>query len=120
MSSNGGVKAKWTNKGRVLDTPSLKGSEATKTLRMNSFTYKSRKLFNSLPQEVRDFGGADTTVNQFKAVLDDYLSKVPDQPRDLVNGFLPAATDPNTGQISNSIEHWRKFLQKSNPEYNWN
>ena len=120
VSTNEAVKEKWGLKGRTLEVPGLKGSPGTRTLRQGSFTYRSAKLYNSLPREVRDYGGAGSTVGEFKTLLDEYLSRIPDQPRDLVGGFLPAPVDIHTGTNSNSIEHWRPLLQKLNPYYNWN
>ena len=120
VSSNEGVKEKWGPKGRTLEVPGLKGSQRTRTLRQGSFTYRSAKLYNSLPREIRDFGGEGASVQEFKVLLDGYLSRIPDQPRDLVGGFLPAPVDIHTGANSNSIEHWRPLLQKLDPYYNWN
>ena len=53
----------------MITIPRLKGSLAVKTLRMNSFTYRAGMVFNSLPREVRDFGGAGVGVNEFKGIL---------------------------------------------------
>lgn len=120
VSTNGAVTAKWGLKGRTLVVPGLTGSAATKTLRRASFTFRSAMLYNSLPRELRDYGGAGTTPTGFKSMLDTYLELVPDQPRDLVGGHLPAAVDINTGVNSNSLVHWRSFLQSRNPQYTWN
>ena len=76
-------------------------------------------VFNSLPREVRDFGGAGVGVNEFKGILGGYLDKIPDQLRDLVNGNMPLAVDIHSGQNLNSIVHWRGLMEKDCPEYTW-
>ena len=119
VSSNEGVREKWGTRGRTLEVPGLKGSQRTKPLRQASFTYRSAKLYNTLPRHIRDYGGAGGTVQEFKTLLDGYLSKIPDQPRDLLGGYLPAPVDIHTGTNSNSIEHWRPLLQRLDPYYNW-
>ena len=119
MCSNEGIKEKWGPKGRELMVPGLKGSQRTRTLRQTSFTYRSAKVYNSLPRFVRDYGGGGATLTEFKSLLDSYLSKVPDQPRDISGGYLPAAVDIHTGENSNSLEHWRHLLQKLDSNYNW-
>ena len=103
--SNEGVKEKWGSRGREMVVSGLKGSQRTRTLRQASFTYRSAKVFNSLPRSIRDYGGAGASVQEFKTLLDGYLSKIPDQHRDLLGGFLPAPVDIHTGSNSNSIEH---------------
>ena len=117
--TNEAVKERWGTKGRELVVPGLKGSQRTKSLRQASFTYRSAKVFNSLPRFVRDYGGGGCTLTEFKSYLDSYLSRVPDQPRDSLGGFLPAAVDIHTGDKSNSLVHWRPLLQKLDNTYNW-
>ena len=120
VANNGGIEAQWTShKGRQIILPRLRGSQSVKTLRVNSFTFRAGKIFNSLPMAVPNFGGAGTTLGEFKSILGDYLNRVPDRPRDLVNGLMPEPVDSVSGQNSNSLVHWRIYLEKSYPEYKW-
>ena len=48
-----------------------------KTCKDNSFFVKGPKLFNCVPQEIREFEGK---LNTFKQKLDKFLRTVPDQP----------------------------------------
>ena len=43
-----------------------------------SLRVKGARLFNILPKEIRDLDSC--TVDTFKATLDEWLNKVPDQP----------------------------------------
>ena len=69
---------------------------------------------------VRNYGGVGMSLEGFKVTLRNYLDKVPDRPRDVSSGWMQAAVDQVTGSNSNSIIHWRIFLNKTNPEYEWN
>ena len=58
--------------------PSNVGTKAFKTLRSNSFLFAGPKLFNSLPEGIRR--RVDYELDEFKCILDSYLSTIPDNP----------------------------------------
>ena len=89
-----------------------------KKLWENSFAVKAGHVFNSLPKFVRNHVGGD--VNGFKTVLNSYLSVVPNNPRDVGSGSYSLPTDPNKHTKSNSLIHWRTYLEKKFPKYRWN
>ena len=64
---------------------------AVKRARESSLGVKGCQLFNLLPPTIRSMTGVSTDV--FKKALDDFLSKVPDQPP--VSG-LPRAAATNS------------------------
>ena len=119
VPSNGAVKEKWGNRGRMMIILRTKGSLAVRTLRDGSFTVRSGRLFNSLPHYLRDYSGEKATLNGFKNQLDRFLQFVPDRPRDTSGGWLPVAIDQTTGLNSNSLVHWMILLRKTNPEFWW-
>ena len=54
-------------------------------LRWQSFLVNGPKLFNSLPQEIREFPldelvSQKQAINKFKEILDEYLTTIPDEP----------------------------------------
>ncbi len=81
-------------KGRLCKIPALvtQARESIKTLKDASFAVRGPKLFNFLPQNIRDKTGC--SVESFKNILDQYLRDIPDQPR------LPGYP---TNNASNSI-----------------
>ena len=68
--------------------------------------------------QIRNYGGFDTSLQGFKAILGSYLRLVPDKPRDNQGGWFPNPVN-ETGQHSNSLIHWRPWLQKGCPYYSW-
>jgi hypothetical protein len=97
-----------SRRGRTITVPSLNGSDrhkAVRTLRDSSFQSEGPKLFNSLPQELRNL---DSSVEVFKAHLDKYLQNIPDHPA--VPGHVPAAQRTN-GSPSNSVRDWPRKIQ---------
>ena len=67
--------------------------------RESSMAVKGANLFNLLPQEIRNMNIKHSSldkVGEFKAKIDQYLSKIPDQPT--IQGFGRAAE-------SNSLLH---------------
>ena len=50
----------------------------------------------------------------FKRTLGHYLKAIPDLPRDPAGGWWPDPTD-HQGRNSNSLHHWRPYLQKNHP-----
>ena len=67
--------------GTFCRIPRVRTSASAKvqTLRRNSFAFKGPRLFNKMPQCIRDISGCSTT--EFKKKLDDVLKMYPDQPR---------------------------------------
>ena len=67
--------------GRVCDIPQIvrHSSSNIKRLREASLTVKGQRLFNSLPQDIRNITGS--TVEVFKRALDQYLHGIPDEPQ---------------------------------------
>ena len=67
-------------RGRECTVPIISNSAApvTKKIRANSFAIRGPRLFNTLPQSIRDLSGCK--VEAFKGELDKYLSSVPDEP----------------------------------------
>ena len=73
-----GVTAKESpRRGRLCNRPSLNGKVSK--LREASLAYQGAKLFNALPKEVREL--TNVSLEKFKAALDAFLSKVPDEPQ---------------------------------------
>ena len=52
---------------------------AIKTRKEHSFTVKRPQLFNKLPQHIRNL--TNCSIHTFKSNLDNYLNRIPDQPR---------------------------------------
>ena len=71
------------------------------TLRENSFQVHAPKLFNSLPKQVRN--KSKCSVDDFKAVLDDFLASVPDEPNVSGTEYTPGACDLYSARPSNSV-----------------
>ena len=91
----------FTRAGSSLLPISFKASSAAmETKLQNSVLHHGVKIFNSLPQYIRDIP-ADLT--EFKKELDKFLNTVPDQPA--VPGFTPGSKDL-WGKPSNSIIDW--------------
>ena len=113
----------WTEaterKGRMCKIPNLKGSSKVQKLREQSFQMAGPKLWNCLPKSVRNL--KTTSQDEFKQVLDDFLCKVPDEPK--CETLSPGATNTLTGRPSNSIiyqvgrrtEAWRDNDQEFDP-----
>ena len=90
---------------RKCKIPGLKsqGRQAIQTLREHSFQIYGARLFNCLPQKLRDM---KTSQDEFKEELDKYLSTVPDRPK--IGKLIPSAVCRITGKQSNSITAWIK------------
>ena len=118
MDNPANIESKWNHKGRSVILPKLPKNTLGKKLWENSFTVKGGRLFNLMPAFVRNHVGGD--VNGFKTILNTFLSVVPDQPRDAGSGYYPLVTDPIKHTPSNNLIHWRQYLEKMFPKYNWN
>ena len=77
--------------GRFCEIPTLnKNSKSkVKTLRENSFQTVGPRLFNSLPQKLRNL--TRCTIEEFKTNLDEFLANIPDEPN--LPGYTPTASD---------------------------
>ena len=73
---------------------------AVKTKLQNSILHQGVKIFNSLPQYIRDI---PADLPTFKKELDTFLKTVPDQPA--IPGYVPGSKDL-WGKPSNSIIDW--------------
>ena len=89
------------NKGRMVKIPALcpRSSARVRALREASLNVHGARLFNSLPQHIRDASKCD--ILEFKEKLDLFLSKIPDQPK--IGNLIPACCDQNTLAPSNSL-----------------
>ena len=63
---------------RELKVPPLKGKQAIRSIREQSFQVKGPQLFNSLPKNIKNI--TKVSVEEFKAHLDKYIENVPDEP----------------------------------------
>ena len=81
--------------------PSLQGSPPVKALRTQSFQSSGPRLWNSLPKNVRN--KTKCSQEDFKEMLDIFLSKVPDEPR--ASSCVPGACDPHSGRATNTLMH---------------
>ena len=82
-------------RGRLCKVPSIShaATSAIQNIRFSSFPVKGPRLFNMLPQELRNMTGC--TMDKFKSALDKYLSKIPDEP--LIPGLTKyRRTDTNS------------------------
>ena len=114
VPQQGNIKAMWKPyKGRLVEAPPTKANSRAKSLREASFTVQAGKLFNSLPESIRNYRTADGGMLEgFKRTLGHYLKAIPDLPRDPAGGWWPDPTD-HQGRNSNSLHHWRPYLQKN-------
>ena len=88
-------------KGRLVKIPSLctRATARIRTLREASLSVHGARLFNSLPQRIRDLRGCD--VAEFKDKLDCFITMIPDQPK--IGNLIPDCCDQMTAQPSNSL-----------------
>ena len=82
----GKVKTKWhTRRGRLCILPAMnsQASHAIKSLRHASFAVYGPRLFNILPDYIRNT--TECVTDTFKRKLDKYLQTIPDEPQ--VSGY---------------------------------
>ena len=84
-------------RGRRCIVPKIKTFAVAQ--RQQSFQVGGPKLFNSLPANIRNM--TKCTVDEFKMKLDQFLTKLPDEPK--IGGLVPGACDQLTSTPSNSI-----------------
>ena len=88
--------------GRLCKIPLLtKGSAKVKSLRENSFQVQGPTLFNILPPKIRNM--TKCSVDEFKFALDNFLTKIPDEPYVSGVGYTPSACNQITGKASNAL-----------------
>lgn len=85
---NPGISFKWSpRRGKVLTYPTVTSqSSKAATLLHHSFTRRAPRLFNALPQCLRNLP-ADTSADTLKSKLDKFLQTIPDEPR--ISGHFP-------------------------------
>ena len=88
-------------RGRLCQVPSLKGTSSVKKLRSQSYQVAGPRLWNCLPKNVRNKSSG--SLEEFKECLDQFLTKVPDEPK--TDGCTPGATDHHTGKATNSLKY---------------
>ena len=102
------LEGKVPNRKGQLCTTLTKCTQKIHTLFENSFQVVGPKLFNSLPANIRN--KSKCSIDDFKFVLDQFLSKIPDEPK--LPGYIPAASNQYSGQPSNClIEQIRRCSQ---------
>ena len=111
------IQAVWGHKGRLVELPPLPRSTLGRKLWEQSFVVRAGKAYNSLPRYIRNHVGGE--VNDFKKILNSYLRLIPDNPRDVGTGSYPAPTDIVKNTRSNSIIHWRVYLERKFPNFDW-
>ena len=88
-------------KGRLVKIPPLcpRSSARVRTLREASLNVHGGRLFNALPQSLRNMHNCD--ISMFKEKLDIFLAKIPDEPK--IGTLTPDCCDQLTAQPSNSL-----------------
>ena len=105
------ISSKWhPRRGRICHVPNVLPSAPPhiQSIRQVSFGIKGPQLFTSLPIHLRN--QTRIPVDKFKAMLDQFLCSVPDQP--LIPGYTKNRT-VNTNSIIDWIAHARLQLEGS-------
>ena len=94
-------------RGTIVIIPTLNSyvKVSVKTLRQQSLTFHGGNMFNLLPISLREFVG---DAKEFKLLLDEFLSQIPDQPHG--PGLFPEPINRITCANSNSIVDWIRHL----------
>ena len=87
----------------------LHSRTSIQTLREASFQVHGPKLFNQLPKQIRNI--RNCSVDDFKTSLDQFLEKIPDEPK--VSNLVPRASNQVTARASNSLLDQIKTAQHS-------
>ena len=99
---NCGIQARNSERlGRFCEIPPINGksSQKMKSLKEKSFNTNGPMLFNSIPKNIRNL--SKCSVEDFKMKLDQFLSKIPDQPK--TPTLMPEALNQFTAKASNSL-----------------
>ena len=99
-------------RGREVQVPKVKGNGKFQTRREGTFQIHGAKLFNSLPNSVRNL--TRTSVDEFKVALDKFLQTIPDEPK--LPGYIPSACNQVTASPSNSIIDLSRVGKLRRPE----
>ena len=86
------IKSRWhQRKGCYCQVPHVDrgGTTAAQNLHLSSFAVHAPRLFNSLPDYIRNT--TDCSLNVFKGLLDKFLASVPDKP--LIRGYTAYAAE---------------------------
>ena len=94
-------------KGRFVVVPRLLGRGRASTLRENGFSVRGPKLFNVLPQALRNTQGVSLEV--FKGRLDIYLQQIPDEP--LVPGYESNSVSRSNSLLDKIPQYQRKTME---------
>ena len=82
--------------GRTCQIPKLIAKSGSYlTLKENSFAIRGPRLFNILPKKIRNL--TKVTIDTFKLALDNWLSKIPDQPG--VSGYTQLRSADNNSLL---------------------
>ena len=103
---NPGLSYKWSGRrGKVLKSPPVLSSRASRasTLQHYSFTHRASRMFNALPQTLRNLPDT-TSMESIKQRVDAYLQLIPDEPR--IPGY-----HPTNSSASNRIEDQIQALE---------
>ena len=84
--------------GGVCKIPALKGRSSVQTIRAQSFQVSGPRLFKAMPKQIRNI--KNSSLDEFKILLDTYLEKVPDEPK--TPSLTPRATNQISGRQTNS------------------
>ena len=100
ISPNCGLEMTYNERrGREVKIPPIKSKGTVQSLRESSFQVMGPRLFNSLPKSLRNLQKG--SIEDFKRKLDQYLEKIPDEPK--LPNYIPSAANQITGIPSNSI-----------------
>ena len=97
--------------GRKCSIPKIKTKtrQSVKSLREQSFQVHGPQLFNCLPAYIRN--KTKCGVLEFKELLDNFLTKIPDQPK--VGTLVPSTCNQFNSSPSNSlVDQIREFQDK--------
>ena len=87
ISPNCGIEVTTSERrGREAKVPQNKGSGKISSIREASFQVHAPKLFNSLPQKIRNL--TNIGIDEFKIKLDKYLEMLPDEPK--IGEYIPS------------------------------
>ena len=79
VSISSKITCQWSmRRGRLCKIPPLNHSGRIKTTRENFLSVKGPRLFNTLPQTIRNITG--TSLSVFKQNLDKFIKRIPDEP----------------------------------------
>ena len=116
MAPNCGINVKLEGGriGRKCQIPKIQtqARKGVQNLREQSFQVNGPQLFNCLPATVRNM--TKCTVEEFKAKLDTFLEKVPDEPS--MRGLIPAACTSDARPSNSILDQVRRIQMARWPE----